>query len=412
VNWGKSVSRGNRFGQGIQFGMGFAGLRARVSPGAAPFPFDGAPLTTWYNGRAGIWHGLKCLGLGAGDRALVPAYACGSEIDPLIKAGMIVDSYRVLSDLSPDFEHLATLAETPAKALLVTHYFGFPQPIKRMEAFAEQNELVLIEDNSHGIYSADEDGRPLGSFGQLGIFSYPKSLPVSDGGCCVFNSPEEMKGTTPDPQTPSAAAVAGKVKAQLEAGFLRRFPSLGRAAKRYILDPPVEFLKSRLYSDYAPNSGGKAYSAFGGRTLVPEQANWGMSRFATFMLRRLDHVAIKAARRRNYSALDLHFRSGEQVRPLLGPMSENTCPWLYPVWAEDAAGLCRFMEQNDVECGLFWDEDHADVSLDDFPFERSLRRHVAILPIHQGLTVDGMIEVAELLNQWNGRPQVTIEKRD
>ena len=59
------------------------------------------------------------------------------------------------------------------------------------------------------------------------------------------------------------------------------------------------------------------------------------------------------------------------------------------------------MASHRIECGLFWIKDYPAVPLDDFPFERKLRQHVAILPLHQGLTVDNMTAIADLLNQWN-----------
>jgi hypothetical protein len=70
----------------IVLGCGFAGLKGRRAQSEPPFPSNARNLSFWYNGRAAIWNGVQRLGLKPEDRVLVPAYACGAEIDPLIKA--------------------------------------------------------------------------------------------------------------------------------------------------------------------------------------------------------------------------------------------------------------------------------------------------------------------------------------
>ena len=94
-------------------------------PKPDPFPFGAPGVSYWHSGRAATYQGIRCLGLGSGARVLVPAYACGAEVDALVKAGMTPDYYHVSPDLSPDLDHVEALLAEPAQALLVTHYFGF-----------------------------------------------------------------------------------------------------------------------------------------------------------------------------------------------------------------------------------------------------------------------------------------------
>ncbi|NQV21579.1 MAG: DegT/DnrJ/EryC1/StrS family aminotransferase [Rhodospirillales bacterium] len=393
---------------GIVFSVGCAGLRARRVRAAPPFPFNVPSLSVWHNGRAAIWQGVRRLGLEAGDRVLVPAYSCGSELDALIKAGLTVDSYRALPDLSPDLNHLAELIRSPAHALYVTHYFGFPQPMAPLADFANRNNLFLIEDTTHGLYSLDSDGRPLGTAGDLSIFSFPKFLPLPDGGCYVLGAAPSPTDPPVPSRAPETSAIAGKVKGLLEAEMLRRFPAGGAFVKTRVITPPVEFVKRCLYPDYRPGPEDDVISAFGGRNLEPDRADWGMSGLSKFLLGRIDHSQIAPARQRNYRALDAHFHGGDRVRPLLGPLPDGACPWVYPLWAQDVKALRNFMASHRIECGLFWIKDYPAVPLDDFPFERNLRQHVAILPLHQGLTVDNMTTIADLLNQWNRMAPGTI----
>ena len=63
-----------------------------------PFPFDAANLTLWVNARVALWQGLKYLDLKAGDRILAPAYACGFEIDVLLKFGLQLDLSQLIKE--------------------------------------------------------------------------------------------------------------------------------------------------------------------------------------------------------------------------------------------------------------------------------------------------------------------------
>src|SRR5690348_9474853 len=77
--------------------------------GTYPFPFGRNGVSLWWNARAAIWQGVRCIGLELGDRVLVPAYCCGAEVDALLQAGLTLDYYRILPDLSPDLDHLDDL---------------------------------------------------------------------------------------------------------------------------------------------------------------------------------------------------------------------------------------------------------------------------------------------------------------
>jgi len=171
-------------------------IRARNVVAALPFP--DRPAIQTYSGRVAIYQGLLALGLGKGDTVLVPAYACGSEIDAVLKAGLDIRFYPVDNKLRPDMNACnEILAQTPsAKALFVTHYFGFAQPVTALLEFADRNNLLLIEDCAHGFLSCDTNDILLGTSGDIGVFSYMKGLPLTDGGACVFNRSDN--GVTQD----------------------------------------------------------------------------------------------------------------------------------------------------------------------------------------------------------------------
>ncbi len=375
-------------------------LFAKVEPSS--FPFDTRNMSTWYSARVAIWQGVRSFGLKKGDRILAPAYACGSEIDPLLKSGLDLDYYRISEDLSPDIEHLEELCRKPTKALFITHYFGFAQPMKLLLGFARTHGLLVIEDNAHGLYSADADGVPLGSFGDMSIFSFKKSLPVPDGGGLVLGAGGRSGPASGSVQAPSLLAVAGKVRALVENDMSFHFPRSTALIKRNLTDPVVAYIKA----------GGSGRKAAGEASLSAEheatelkleRSGWAMSSLAAFILGRTDHASVREARRRNIAVVNDQFKGGRRVRPLVQTPPEGCCPTFYPVWAEDRDSLGSFLSQNGIESMHFWSFNHKDLPIERFPFERSLKRHVLALPVHQSLDQDDMSIIAERLNHWNDK---------
>ncbi len=365
--------------------------------GSLPFPFGAPGVSYWYGGRTAIYQGVGRLGLEAGARVLVPAYACGSEVDALLKAGVTPDYYHVRPDLSPDLDHLEALLAEPARALFVTHYFGFAQPIRALADFAKSRGLLLIEDAAHALYSTDAAGAPLGSFGDIAIFSLVKKLPLPDGGVLVRRDGANGRAG----QAPELFRVAGKAKALVEDVLAARFPRAAPALRRYVTKPLTRQVKKRVYpEDFGP----PASAAWSGQgDLKAARAGWRMSALSAFILRHADHGRVRAGRRRQYAAIADRFEGGARVRPLMGPLSEGCCPWFYPVWAEDAEGLERFLEAKGVPAGRFWPWLHPVMRgpLESFPFAASLRRHVVVLPVHQDLDEADGAWMAEALDQWN-----------
>ncbi|HIF36122.1 MAG TPA: hypothetical protein EYQ71_05755 [Candidatus Thioglobus sp.] len=72
-----------------------------------------------------------------------------------------------------------------------------------------KSRLSLIEDNTHGLYSAGKNGQPLGSDGDLEIFSLPKSLTITDGGGYALHVTHPSDGPTLPRRAPKEIAVAG-----------------------------------------------------------------------------------------------------------------------------------------------------------------------------------------------------------
>ncbi|MDH3232370.1 MAG: DegT/DnrJ/EryC1/StrS family aminotransferase [Alphaproteobacteria bacterium] len=366
---------------------------------SACYPFDAPNLSVWHSGQTAIWQGIRALGLKPADRVLVPAYCCGSEVDALLKADLRLDYFRVRPDLSPDFDHLEKLCREPARALLVIHYFGLSQPMDELLAFAGERGLLLIEDNAHGLYSNDQNGRPLGSLGDIGVFSFTKTLPVPDGGALVLRSPTaHMMDTTPATRPPLGPTV-GSFTDLVRRSALQWFPagaSVARRAKRLVRPSGPDQNADAGPPNRAPVSADIEYYL-----LDTDKASRRMSWLGRFILRHTDHDAVREARRRNFAFIAGQFEPGKRARPLIEELPSGCSPWQYPVWADDPVGLLGHLWADGIESEIFWEFTHPAVPIGQFEFEDGLKRHCIDIPVHQSLDENDMALIAQSLNAWN-----------
>lgn len=376
------------------------GWQRRNGARYTPFPVNTETVVLCYNGRAAIWQGAQVIGLKEGDRVLAPAYCCGSEVAALLKAGLKIEFYSVQPDLSPNFDSLRALCRKRAQAFLVTHYFGFPQPMDSILEFAMEHGLLVIEDNAHGLYSRDQYGRHLGSMGAIGIFSFRKTLPLPDGGAFVVDRAGSLGRASPESRSPGILSVAGSVKGLLEQAAGSRFPIATRYVKSLALDPFTRLLK-RAAGMREPTKDSDVSRAMAPADLEAEHVTWRMSRGARFLLRSMDHTAIPDRRRRNFQGLLDQFEGGPRVVPLFTRLPRGCCPMCFPVRAESPADLQRFLNAHGIQGKSFWPFFHHILPIADFPFESLLKRSVLVLPVHQDLGSEEIAYMGGLLNEWN-----------
>ena len=136
------------------------------------------------SGRAALYLALKALGLKAGDEVLMPAYTF--HIVPLVIHACGLKP--VFVDVDPDTYNLnIALIEkflTPnTKAILATHIYGQPCDMAPILQIARARKLIVLEDCAHAC-GAEYQGQKVGSFGDLGLFTFAmaKNMPCFGGG--------------------------------------------------------------------------------------------------------------------------------------------------------------------------------------------------------------------------------------
>ncbi|MGD9646450.1 MAG: DegT/DnrJ/EryC1/StrS family aminotransferase [Pirellulales bacterium] len=133
---------------------------------------------------------LMAIDVGPGDEVLLPSYtffATASAVWRLGAKPVFVDIDPVTYNLCP--AHAASLVTPATKAIIPVHLYGQCAEMEPLVALARRHSLAVIEDAAQAI-GAQYYGRPAGSWGDMGCFSfYPtKNLGgFGDGGLLTTN---------------------------------------------------------------------------------------------------------------------------------------------------------------------------------------------------------------------------------
>jgi perosamine synthetase len=144
------------------------------------------------NGTAALHSAYFAVGVGPGTEVIVPAYTWHATATPILQCGAVpvfcdIDS----STLTIDVDDVVRRLTPRTRAICAVHMWGSPAAMDRVVEVARQHDLAVIEDCSHA-HGARYDGRPVGSWGDVGCFSLHASKPVAAGeaGVAVTDDPE------------------------------------------------------------------------------------------------------------------------------------------------------------------------------------------------------------------------------
>src|SRR5439155_1690387 len=150
------------------------------------------------SGTAALHSAYFAAGVGPGTEVIVPSYTFFASAAPILQCG----GTPVFCDvdertLTADPDDVARRITARTRAICVVHLWGNPAPMDRFAALARRHGLALIEDCSHA-HGATYQGRPVGSWGDVGCFSLQGQKAVSGGeaGIAVRYDPAHAGGWT------------------------------------------------------------------------------------------------------------------------------------------------------------------------------------------------------------------------
>ena len=134
------------------------------------------------NGTVALDLALKALGIGAGDEVIVTSRTFLASVSSIVNAGAM----PVFADVDLDSQNFSAqtiqAVLTPrTKALICVHLAGWPCDMDPIMALANEYGLKVIEDcaQAHG---AHYKGRPVGSIGHIGAWSFCQDKIMTTGG--------------------------------------------------------------------------------------------------------------------------------------------------------------------------------------------------------------------------------------
>ena len=134
------------------------------------------------NGTVALDVALKALGIGSGDEVIVTSRTFLASASSIVNAGAV----PVFADVSADSQNITAetirAVLTPrTKAIICVHLAGWPCDMDTVMALAREHDLFVIEDcaQAHG---AQYKGRPVGSIGHIGAWSFCQDKIMTTGG--------------------------------------------------------------------------------------------------------------------------------------------------------------------------------------------------------------------------------------
>jgi dTDP-4-amino-4,6-dideoxygalactose transaminase len=141
------------------------------------------------NGTAALHAALEAVGVGEGDAVVTTPFTFIATANAVRFTG----AEPVFADIDPETYNLAPDAvervldsRDDVAAIVVVHLYGLPADMDALAALADAHDVPLVEDAAQA-HGARHRGRPVGSIGDVGCFSfYPtKNMTTGEGGMVV-----------------------------------------------------------------------------------------------------------------------------------------------------------------------------------------------------------------------------------
>lgn len=367
-------------------------LSAAGQGGALPaWPhFVGRQVFPTHRARTGLWLLADLAAIQPGDELLAPGYNCGSEIAPFVRRGINVRLYRVDSAGRIDLQHAAERMSRRTRAMLVVHYFGWPQPLREVVSFCAAHGLLLIEDCALALFS-ESDGGPVGTAGDAAVFSFPKTLSVPDGGALACRN------------APWATSARLRRPRWREVG--RRMLPLWKArvlgvSARIGMHRPTRWLSAALFGQRRSDIESVDRPDMPSDYYFDERlAGLDVSRITAGILRRVAPERVRSARRRNYTRLSELLAGVPEIRPLFGGLPPGVCPLVFPLLVDDRRTWLAALHARGVPAIGWWAGFHRGLLWDEVPEACELKSRVIALPVHHEMRFDAVDYVGNTVRQ-------------
>jgi 8-amino-3,8-dideoxy-alpha-D-manno-octulosonate transaminase len=180
---------------GVLFRHGFDALRNGVYKvqsfeRAFATRFGAADAVAVSSGTAALRVALAALGIGPGDDVVTQSFTFVATVEAIIESGATPVCTEVDATLNMDPDDLEVRLTARTKAVVAVHMLGTPARLPAIADICRRRGIPLIEDTAWGC-GGNLAGRPLGTWGALGTFSFDaaKTMTTGEGGMVISPDP-------------------------------------------------------------------------------------------------------------------------------------------------------------------------------------------------------------------------------
>jgi 8-amino-3,8-dideoxy-alpha-D-manno-octulosonate transaminase len=143
------------------------------------------------SGTAGLVVALKALGVGYGDKVIVPGNTFVATAGAVVCSNAVPVYVDMDESLNLDPDDLERVYDEEVKAIIVVHINGSACDMDKIMAFAKKHNIYVIEDVAQS-QGCTYKGRICGTIGDIGVYSFQmnKMLTSGEGGAVVTSNPE------------------------------------------------------------------------------------------------------------------------------------------------------------------------------------------------------------------------------
>lgn len=336
--------------------------------------------TSRYFGR-GSWalaYGIMAIAKKRGKhmaRVWLPDYFCKEPLEILAQFPIVVDYYPMKKNLEPDRDTLNTMCARQERpdAIVLVHYFGFPNNVAEAKTFCDARGIELIEDCAHVMNPYQEVGRT----GGCAVFSPWKFLPIPLLGALQVR--ESLRDFVPIlyPRHRALFGIRWCIKREMQRMLCAMGVNWYAKSHKSSLRPAPPTPLPRGEDGRVDARSGEELRA------SPD----------TFSLRLLKHYMgqvdyIRARRRQNYKALETFLKERYPEMLLFKNLPDSVTPYLFSLILKEPAK--KYVDEL-IRRGIpavQWPAlpDVVRVNPERFPTAHFYAEHLMLLPVHQNVS--------------------------
>ena len=141
------------------------------------------------SGTSALTVALASAGIGAGDEVIMPTFTFVASFESIIALGAVPILVDIDDTLTLDPRAVEAAITSKTRCIMPVHMCGSMANLKALKSICDAHDLILLEDACQALGGTYE-GKPLGSYGDLGCFSFDfvKTITCGEGGGIITNS--------------------------------------------------------------------------------------------------------------------------------------------------------------------------------------------------------------------------------